>query len=789
MNWANGRLLPPISRFRINVRDAVVIGSALGCIMAAVSAIDVVWVRPLPFPDASRLVRLSECRRGDLLPYETTWGNFRNWDPRQLMLARVGAYKPADPVLFTSGEPQSLTVARITPSLLATLAVKPLRGRNLLDSDTDDGARPVMLTDQAWRRAFGRSEELVNATVTLDGVACTVVGIASPAIESLLREDILRPFAPPEEGRGDRVLRVVGRLRNGATTEGTTLALSSQVNTLEGSYPENRGFDHGLAVTLQEAVTRDLRQPTLALGALAAFLFFVMVVNVVGLRLASGESRHRNMAIRKMLGASTRRLLLDGLGTAVVTALLASGVGIAVWQWLLSAARQWTPSALMVQQLRLRPSLIAAGVCAAFCITIAGEVLSVLRGVRRELGVGLVDCGRSQGGGPKRQGLRAVLGLMQTTVAVVFTVMAVTSAVDARRRATIDYGFDLSHLWAMDIKAMPGRDGAIAAQGQELQRVVDSVASSPGVLSAGSTNDLPFTREPGSLPLRVRDRTLSPGERTEIELVTPGYFETLQLPLRHGRTFTRADDRRGPLVVVVNRAFAQRHWPGEDPVGRSVAIASSPWFTVVGVVGDVRPVTDGTMTPPKMYLSALQGAGSGESTIVVRGRAGVTISGNDARARMLGISPFLAIGPLRPVSGRLARFERPRLFATTSLVALALVSTILALAGVYCLVWETVAARRREVAIRRALGATERRLVLSLYWRAASAILLGALAGYCLSFGAQRGYEAVLGSSGGISQTAAAAALLSVGIVLLAGAIAPAVRVAALPIMQSLRQE
>jgi putative ABC transport system permease protein len=513
MNWANGRLLPPISRFRINVRDAVVIGSALGCIMAAVSAIDVVWVRPLPFPDASRLVRLSECRRGDLLPYETTWGNFRNWDPRQLMLARVGAYKPADPVLFTSGEPQSLTVARITPSLLATLAVKPLRGRNLLDSDTDDGARPVMLTDQAWRRAFGRSEELVNATVTLDGVACTVVGIASPAIESLLREDILRPFAPPEEGRGDRVLRVVGRLRNGATTEGTTLALSSQVNTLEGSYPENRGFDRGLAVTLQEAVTRDLRQPTLALGALAAFLFFVMVVNVVGLRLASGESRQRDMAIRKMLGASTGRLLLDGLGTAVVTALLASSVGIAVWQWLLSAARQWTPSALMVQQLRLRPSLILVGVCTAFSIAMAGEVLSVLRGVRQELGFGLIDRGRKQCGVLGRQGLRAGLGLIQTTVAVVFTVTAVTAAMDARRRSTIDYGFDLSHLWAMDIKAMPGREGAIAAQGQELQRVVDSLASSPGVLSAGSANELPFTREPGSLPLRVRDRTLPPGER------------------------------------------------------------------------------------------------------------------------------------------------------------------------------------------------------------------------------------------------------------------------------------
>jgi putative ABC transport system permease protein len=118
-----------------------------------------------------------------------------------------------------------------------------------------------------------------------------------------------------------------------------------------------------------------------------------------------------------------------------------------------------------------------------------------------------------------------------------------------------------------------------------------------------------------------------------------------------------------------------------------------------------------------------------------------------------------------------------------------LVSTILALAGVYCLVWETVAARRREVAIRRALGATERRLVLSLYWRAATAVLLGTLAGYCLSLGALRGYEAVLGPSGGISQTGAAAALLTVGVVLLAGAIAPAVRIAALPIMQSLREE
>jgi putative ABC transport system permease protein len=286
---------------RVGAREAAVIGPALGCVLAMASAVDVVWLRPLPFPDADRLVSLSESKRGDTQRYPTTWGNFRKWNPQRLMLDGIGAYKPADPVLSTTGEPQSFTIVRVTPSLLSTLATEPSRGRSLVESDSWDGSHAVMLTDQAWTQAFGRREEVINSTIILDGVVCSVVGVAAPEVGALIRLDILTPLIAPQEGRGDRLVRVVGRLRKGATPEATARALGQQVKSLEVEHRENQGFDGGIVVSLREALVGDLRRPVLGLGVLAAFLLLVMGVNVVGLRLAGNEALSRVRAVNPSL--------------------------------------------------------------------------------------------------------------------------------------------------------------------------------------------------------------------------------------------------------------------------------------------------------------------------------------------------------------------------------------------------------------------------------------------------------------------------------------------------------
>jgi hypothetical protein len=242
-------------------------------------------------------------------------------------------------------------------------------------------------------------------------------------------------------------------------------------------------------------------------------------------------------------------------------------------------------------------------------------------------------------------------------------------------------------------------------------------------------------------------------------------------------------------VVIVNQAFVDRHWPGADAVGRAVAISSSPWFTVVGVVGDVRPVSGTGATRPKLYLSALQGAGGGQATIVMRSLPGATISGKEALSRIRGVNPSLAVGPLRPMSSLLAGFERPRVFAATCLAVLALVSTMLALVGVYCLVWETVAVRQRQFAIRRALGADEKHLVVTLFSRAVAMIALGVAIGLWGAFGARRVYDAVLGGSAVLQPAVGYSALVSLVALLSGAALASARRAIAQPLVQSLRRE
>jgi putative ABC transport system permease protein len=785
-------VLPPRLRVgRACLGGAVLTGAAVGCVLAITAALEVVWLRALPFSRADRLVEVYESRQGDAERYPTTWGNLQEWRPDVARLDSVGAYAPADPLLVEAAEPRSFTVDRITASLLPTLGLRPVLGRAFVTSDEMGGSRVAMLSHRTWVAEYGRRKDVVGSVVSMDGLPHTIIGIAPPKLAALLRADVFTLLAAPPDGRGDRIVRVIGRLSQGAGISASAQALSGQVRALQRTAAENDGFDRAVVVPLREVLVGDLVRPVAGLAVVGGILLWVTTLNVIGLRLAGGERYRRAMAVKLALGATRNGLLRESLATVVIAAVISSGTAFVFSQWLLSVVRYLAKHTLLEADLSLRPTVMVLGALVALGISAMAEAYPTWLTLRGDLAQGITHDLAAFRHGARRHVLRGMLVSLQTAVAIVFAVFASTTVAEAWRASRVPYGFVPDDLVCINIKTATGVDDAPGrpSQGQEFVAVADALRRLPGVISTGVTNSFPVTLEPGSVPIKVRDAVLASNERAELEIATPGYVETLRLSLLEGRSFSIGDDRAHPLVVMVNAAFRDRHWPGRPSVGRAVGIATSPWFAVVGVVGDVRPAAEGERTKPKLYLCSLQARSSGEATVVVRTKPGVPVSGRSVQAAIRSINPGQAVGPVRSASHLLAELQKPRLFAAMCLSVLALVATALAFAGSYSVVSSGVARRQRELALRRVLGAGERMLVLRVVSGTTGMTGLGVVAGLWATNVGRRVYGAIVGVPGGDVVPWVGTASAIVIVLMCVAALVPAWRAVNRPLAQTLHAE
>jgi len=452
--------------------------------------------------------------------------------------------------------------------------------------------------------------------------------------------------------------------------------------------------------------------------------------------------------------------------------------------------RYLSRDALLEAELSLDLSVMVLGVVAAVGISALAEAYSVWLMFSTDTATSMSrDLAASRHGAPRRV-IRGAIVCVQAAAATLFAMIAFNATIDLWRASRVTHGFAPDDLWCIDVKTASGVEGGPGpSQGQQFIEALDALRMLPGVTSAGATNSLPLTLEPGSIPLAVRDVVLPSNERAELEIATPGYFETLRQPLLEGRTFSKADDRKHPLVAMVNAAFRRRHWPGQASIGREVGIVGSPWFRVIGVVGDVLSPVAAEPTRPKLYLCSLQATSSGEATFVVRTNPGLSLEGRSVSGAIRAVNRSLAVAPARPISAVLADLRKPHLFAASCLSVLAFVATALAFAGSFGAVSARVARRKREMAIRRALGARETALVLRIVVESATPIGVGIVAGLWAATQALRFYGTVVGLRGGGTALSAAVASVSVAILLCSAAFLPAWRAVARPLAGTLRTE
>jgi putative ABC transport system permease protein len=701
----------------------VTIAAAIAVVTTVFSIVHGVLLRPLPWPDQDRLVRLTETHAGATrqMPLTMTNISYLPWLDRPETIEAIGAWSETTVTIAGAGEIERIAAAQITPSVFGLMRATPLAGALF----TRDDAAQVVLARAFWQSRFGGDLAAVGTTIQLNGRPFEIAGVMPDDFAFPNRDVRLwRPLAiPPVVGpdgtsRYISTFNTIARLKPGATPVQAAAEATARART---------GPDVGLAamavfgtnspaevvaVPVIDAVTGDVKPALLALLIAAALLLATAVANIASLQLARATTRQRELAIRSALGAGTSRLVQQLFAENVTLALAGGGAGLA-----LSAGLHRLLPMLLPADFPRAGDIALGWPVALFTLAvtaIAGVMLGVLPALnlrRRRLGVSLAGNASAVVGGSRTRARRAIMSAQVAMASVlIFGAVLLTRSVTAM--ATQDRGFDPEHVLTARLSML---DFAFTPQARldALDALLPRIQAMPGVIAATFSTGVPLSGSENLSAFTMPSVRPPVGASMHVHavraVVTPDFLPALGLRLVKGRTFQAADDSPAARrVVVVNRTFA-REYLTESAIGdrvRNFILGDAVDFEVIGVVDDMlrRGLTDAVQ--PEIY-SLLHQSGDvmAGPVVVIRSSGDPAALGPALRQAVKAIAPAATVDSMRTMEARIAAtLSRPRLYATvvSTFGAAALGIAAVGLFGVLSYV---VAQRRREMALRAALGA------------------------------------------------------------------------------------
>ncbi|HTS04439.1 MAG TPA: ABC transporter permease [Candidatus Eisenbacteria bacterium] len=722
----------------------VTLALGVGANTAVFSVVDAVMLRPLPYEQPERLVEAQSAERNNYEAFDVSYPDFFDWRAQNRTLDHLVSYHDAQFTLTGLDRPVQVDAEIVSWDLVPALGVRPELGRGFLPEEEKVGSKVILISHNLWVSQFGADRNIIGQAVRLSGALYTIVGVMPRSFRfpvARTTNDIWATLAVDDDpanpnslvkNRGAHLLNVFGRLRPGASLTQASQDLNTIAANLARQYP-NTNTKHSAARVIGEvdAMIGDSRTALFVILGSVGLVLLIACGNIANLLLARMRERQREIALRSALGAGKSRIVRQLLAESVVLSIVGglAGIGLAFLTTpaILSLIGDSVPRA---SDAGVDLRVLAFSFVLSLTAGLIFGVVPAMTGSRTDLVSTLKEGGRSEIFG--RDWMRSLLIVGQVAMGCVLTVGAALLISSFSNLLRANEGFNPDHLTTMFFETPDAqyKDKRV----QFYREYFNQVRALPGVQSAAGSMILPMGNDGITISFENPERPVPEGDRPSANLtpITSGYFDAMQIPVLKGRDFTERDDESGQPVMIVNRAFADKFFAGEQVLGKKLKPGAgtkhgTPWREIVGVVGNIRlGATDPDM-PPAMYLPANQLSGWCCLRTVVRSTVSPQSLTASIQRILANMDKNIPVTDVRTMDELMFKqLSQPR-FAMTLLSTFAGLALALTIVGLYGVMTYSVSRRTREIGVRMALGA-QRASMLRMILRDAAILVVSGIA-------------------------------------------------------------
>jgi predicted permease len=716
----------------------------IGANTALFSVVNGVLLNPLPFPNADQLVAVYS-KTGQFEHSSVTYLNFLDWQKDNRSFADFGAFRSEDYNLTGAGEPERVHGHMISAEFFPAYGIPPILGRNITPEEDRAGGAPVVLIgDGLWKRKFGRSAEILGRNITLNGTTYVVVGVAQSQITGLSPSDAYVPIGqwtdPTFRNRGIGMgTNTVARLKPGTTIEQARADMEALAQNLAVAYPESNKGSGVTLVPMKADVIGNVRGILLVLLGAVSFVLLIACVNVANLLLARSTARSREFAIRAAIGASAGRVIRQLLTESVLLGLAGGAFGLLLAKWGTRAILAALPETLpRTEDIGLDSHVLLYAVGISILTGVAFGLVPALKLMRPDMHATLKEGGR--GGSGARHRLQNVLVAAEMAMAVVLLIGAGLMIRSLAALWGINPGFDARNVlafqtsWTSDPKITPQQLRVKHRESiRQLANVqgVEAVSIMGGSLPMTGDSELPFWIEGHAKPANEQEMPFA-----LFYLITPDYPKVMRIPLQVGRLLNDRDDEHAPMAALIDSSFAEKYFPGQNPVGKRLNFGFLDMQAeIVGVVGHVEHWGLGSKAhedlQAQLYLSVWQLPDRFWPLLANGGSYVARTAGaprgivNSLRAAVQSVDSSAVVYEVRQMDDIVARSIATQRMAMLLLTVFSGLALVLSSIGIYGVISYLAGQRTREIGVRVALGASARNVLAMVLGEGMKITLLG----------------------------------------------------------------